>query len=76
VTKRVWGPPHRTPFSATLTAAVDTPSPRASALWLVYTPWSSIRRHSRARHPTSLLAFFLSPEPSVERRGRTRVNEV
>jgi hypothetical protein len=38
--------------NAMLTAAVDTPSPRASSLWFRYTPWSSIRLHSLALHPT------------------------
>jgi hypothetical protein len=38
-------PPRSFP-SAWLTAAVDTPSPRASSLWLLYTPSSNILRHS------------------------------
>lgn len=58
-----------------LTAAVDTPSPRASSLWLRYTSSSSIRRHSQARHPTGFRSL-LSQIPWFKRRMRTSANEV
>jgi hypothetical protein len=51
-------PRSRSLRSAWVTAAVDTPSPRASSLWLAYTPSSSIRCHSLARHPTALRGTF------------------
>ena len=51
------------------------PSPCASSLWFRSTPSSSIRRHSRARHPTGFRSFF-SPTSSLERRLRTNANDV
>ncbi len=44
--------------NALLTAAADTPSPRASSDWLAYTPSSSIRRQARACAPGSGRAGF------------------